>query len=423
MSASISRTPPASEDGGSGGRPDPEPSSLRPDLSILRADDELEYRPRRGRFVKWGVLLVLAVGAVYGYYTVPFERYVPWLMPQVETTTVQRLTPAQASTVLTATGYTYARVRAAVGAKITGRIMELHVDEGDSVAAGDLIAVLDSKDLEATVRRAEAALIESMARLADGVREEARQRRVVEAGVAPSADLDAAITRLQVAKAQVGTARAGLDSIRAQLEYTLIRSPVDGVVIERTVEVGEMVAPGGFTSQQSTGALVRIADPTSLEVEADINESFIARIQLGQPATIKVDAVPDHEYHGQLRQIVPTADRQRAVVQVKVTIDDRDARLVPDMSCSVTFLNEGVDEAALQAEPKILIAAEAVVRDSGGEHVFVVRDGSLARVPIELGLEQDDNQFEVLSGLSGGETVVRRPSPELEDGLRVRELS
>ena len=226
-----------------------------------------------------------------------------------------------------------------------------------------------------------------------------------------------------MAKAQVGTARAGLDSIRAQLEYTLIRSPVDGVVIERTVEVGEMVAPGGFTSQQSTGALVRIADPTSLEVEADINESFIARVQLGQPATIKVDAVPDHEYHGQLRQIVPTADRQRAVVQVKVTIDDRDARLVPDMSCSVTFLNEGVDEAALQAEPKILIAAEAVVRDSGGEHVFVVRDGSLARVPIELGLEQDDNQFEVLSGLSGGETVVRRPSPELEDGLRVRELS
>ena len=403
-----------------GGSESPPP---RPDLSILRADDELEYRPRRGRFVKWGVLLVLAVGAVYGYYTVPFERYVPWLMPQVETTTVQRLTPAQASTVLTATGYTYARVRAAVGAKITGRIMELHVDEGDSVAAGDLIAVLDSKDLEATVRRAEAALIESMARLADGVREEARQRRVVEAGVAPSADLDAAITRLQVAKAQVGTARAGLDSIRAQLEYTLIRSPVDGVVIERTVEVGEMVAPGGFTSQQSTGALVRIADPTSLEVEADINESFIARIQLGQPATIKVDAVPDHEYHGQLRQIVPTADRQRAVVQVKVTIDDRDARLVPDMSCNVTFLNEGVDEAALQAEPKILIAAEAVVRDSGGEHVFVVRDGSLARVPIELGLEQDDNQFEVLSGLSGGETVVRRPSPELEDGLRVRELS
>ena len=394
----------------------------RPDLSILRADDEYEYRPRRGRYIKWGVFLVLVVAAVYAWRTVPFEQYAPWLMPEVETATVQRLTAEQASAVLNATGYTYARVRAAVGAKITGRITELYVDEGDAVAAGDLIAVLDSLDLQATVRRAEAALIESMARLADAVREEGRQRRVVEAGVAPSADHDAAITTLQVAKAQVGTARANLDSVRAQLEYTVIRSPVDGVVIERTVEVGEMVAPGGFTSQQSTGALVRIADPTSLEVEADINESYIARIELGQPASIRVDAVPDHEYSGSLRQIVPTADRQRAVVQVKVTIDDWDDRLVPDMSCTVTFLQEGTDQAALEAAPKILIPATAVLTEGGRSYAWVVRDGTLARSPIELGLEQD-NEFEVLSGLSGGETVVQRPSAELVDGMRVRTVS
>ena len=394
----------------------------RPDLSILRADDEYEYRPRRGRYIKWGVLLVLVVAAVYAWRTVPFEQYAPWLMPEVETATVQRLTAEQASAVLNATGYTYARVRAAVGAKITGRITELYVDEGDAVAAGDLIAVLDSEDLQATVRRAEAALIESMARLADAVREEGRQRRVVEAGVAPSADHDAAITTLQVAKAQVGTARANLDSVRAQLEYTVIRSPVDGVVIERTVEVGEMVAPGGFTSQQSTGALVRIADPTSLEVEADINESYIARIELGQPASIRVDAVPDHEYSGSLRQIVPTADRQRAVVQVKVTIDDWDERLVPDMSCTVTFLQEGTDQAALEAAPKILIPATAVLTEGGRSYAWVVRDGTLARSAIELGLEQD-NEFEVLSGLSGGETVVQRPSAELVDGMRVRTVS
>ena len=394
----------------------------RPDLSILRADDELEYRPRRGRYIKWGVFLVLVVAAVYAWRTVPFEQYAPWLMPEVETATVQRLTAEQASAVLNATGYTYARVRAAVGAKITGRITELYVDEGDAVAAGDLIAVLDSLDLQATVRRAEAALIESMARLADAVREEGRQRRVVEAGVAPSADHDAAITTLQVAKAQVGTARANLDSVRAQLEYTVIRSPVDGVVIERTVEVGEMVAPGGFTSQQSTGALVRIADPTSLEVEADINESYIARIELGQPASIRVDAVPDHEYTGSLRQIVPTADRQRAVVQVKVTIDDWDERLVPDMSCTVTFLQEGTDQAALEAAPKILIPVTAVLTEGGRSYAWVVRDGTLARSPIELGLERD-NEFEVLSGLSGGETVVQRPSAELVDGMRVRTVS
>ena len=402
-----------------GGSDNPPP---RPDLSILRDDDEYEYRPRRGRYIKWGVFLVLVVAAVYAWRTVPFDQYAPWLMPEVETATVQRLTAEQASAVLNATGYTYARVRAAVGSKITGRITELHVDEGDAVAAGDLIAVLDSEDLKAAVRRAEAALIESTARLADAVREEGRQRRIVEAGVAPSADLDAAITTLQVAKAQVGTARASLDSVRAQLDYTVIRSPVDGVVIERTVEVGEMVAPGGFTSQQSTGALVRIADPTSLEVEADINESFIARIELGQPASIRVDAVPDHEYTGSLRQIVPTADRQRAVVQVKVTIDDRDERLVPDMSCTVTFLQEGTDQAALEAAPKVLIPATAVLTEGGRSYAWVVRDGTLVRSPIELGLEQD-NEFEVQSGLSGGETVVRRPSAELVDGMRVREVS
>ncbi len=412
----------ADAEAGAGGA-ETEAAPARPDLSVLQADDEYEYRPQRGRWVKWGLLVVVIVAGVVLANRLPPGQYVPFLMPEVETTTVQRLTPAQASTVLTATGYTYARVRAAVGAKIVGRITELHVDEGDAVSAGDLIAVLDSQDLEASVRRAQAALIEATARLADAVREEVRQRRVVEAGVAPAANLDAALTQLQVARAQVGTARAGLASIEAQLAYTVIRAPVDGVIIERTVEVGEMVAPGGFTSQQATGALVRIADPTSLEVEADINESFIARIQLGQPATIQVDAVPDFEYSGALRQIVPTADRQRAVVRVKVTIDDRDDRLVPDMSCSVTFLQEGVDEEVLQAEPKILVAAEAIANDGGSSYVLLLRDGRLERTDVELGLKQDDNEYEVLSGLSGGETVVRRPTPELTPGLRVREAA
>ncbi|MCE2560024.1 MAG: efflux RND transporter periplasmic adaptor subunit, partial [Acidobacteria bacterium] len=164
------------------------------------------------------------------------------------------------------------------------------------------------------------------------------------------------------------------------------------------------------------------ADPTSLEVEADINESYIARIELGQPASIRVDAVPDHEYSGSLRQIVPTADRQRAVVQVKVTIDDRDERLVPDMSCTVTFLQEGTDQAALEAEPKVLIPAAAIVTEGGRSYTWVVRDGVLVRSSIELGLEQDTD-FEVLSGLSGGETVVRQPSAELVEGMRVREVS
>ena len=164
---------------------------------------------------------------------------------------------------------------------------------------------------------------------------------------------------------------------------------------------------------------MRIADPASLEVEADINESYIARLQLGQRASIRVDAVPDFDYSGSLRQIVPTADRQRAVVQVKVTIDNIDARLVPDMSCTVTFLEEGVDEAELVLPPKLLVPEEAVQYSGGAAFLFQVDEGLLRRVRVTLG-EASEGRVEVLEGVSGGETIVSRAVDSLQDGQRVR---
>ena len=386
----------------------------RPDLSALRMSEE-DYSPRRSRWWFWLVGGTILAGGVYFAYRLP----VPWLLPQVETARVQVLTPTQASTVLTATGYTYARSRAAVGAKIIGRVVELPVDEGDSIAAGDTIAVLDSEDLEASVRLAEASLNEARARLADAEREFARQAELVEDRLTSQALHDAALTQREVALAQVGTAEARLNSAQANLDYSVVRAPIDGVVIERNIEVGEMVAPGGFTSQQSTGWIVRIADPTSLEVEADINESYIARLQLGQPASIRVDAVPDFEYSGSLRQIVPTADRQRAVVQVKVSIDNIDARLVPDMSCTVTFLEEGVDETELVQPPKLLVPEQAIQYAGGAAFLFQVDAGQLRRVRVTLG-ETSGGRVEILEGVSGGETVVGREVASLEDGQRVR---
>ena len=386
----------------------------RPDLSALRMSEE-DYSPRRARWWFWLLGGAIIAGGVYFAYRLP----VPWLLPQVETARVQVLTPTQASTVLTATGYTYARSRAAVGAKIIGRVVELPVDEGDSIAAGDIIAVLDSEDLEASVRLAEASLNEARARLADAERELARQAELVEDRLTSQALHDAALTQREVALAQVGTAEARLNSAQATLDYTVVRAPIDGVVIERNIEVGEMVAPGGFTSQQSTGSIVRIADPTSLEVEADINESYIARLQLGQRASIRVDAVPDFEYSGSLRQIVPTADRQRAVVQVKVSIDNRDDRLVPDMSCTVTFLEEGVDETELIQPPKLLVPEEAVQYAGGVAYLFQVDDGQLRRVRVTLG-ETSEGRVEVLEGVQGGETIVGQEVSSLEDGQRVR---
>lgn len=386
----------------------------RPDLSALQMSED-DYSPRRARWWFWLLGGAIILGGVYFAYRLP----VPWLLPRVETARVQVLTPTQASTVLTATGYTYARSRAAVGAKIIGRVVELPVDEGDTIAAGDIIAVLDSEDLQASVRLAEASLNEARARLADAERELVRQAGLVEDQLTSQALYDTAITQRDVAVAQVGTAEARLNAAQAQLDYTVVRAPIDGVIIERNIEVGEMVAPGGFTSQQSTGSIVRIADPTSLEVEADINESYIARLQLGQRASIRVDAVPDFEYSGSLRQIVPTADRQRAVVQVKVSIDNIDVRLVPDMSCTVTFLEEGVDESELVQPPKLLVPEEAIQYAGGAPFLFRIDDDVLRRTRVQLG-EASDGRVEILEGVSGGETIVSREVTSLEDGQRVR---
>ena len=394
------------------------PPRSRPDLSALRMERSESTagvrRVRRGPARHWIGLFLVVLLATAGF-VLPW----PWRLPRVETTTVLVITPQQASTILTATGYTYARSRAAVGAKIIGRIVELRVDEGDLVRRGQILAILDSDELKANLRQVEARIAEMDAQLADAKREATRQERLFAAGVGAEADLDAARTRVDVTSAQRNTAQAELATTQARLDYTILRAPIDGVIIERNVEVGELVAPGGFTSQQSTGSIVRIADLSSLEVEADINESYIARLRIGQPATISVDAVPGVSYHGSLRQIVPTADRQRAVVQVKVTIDDRDERLVPDMSSTVTFLEAGTGAEELRAEPKIVVPAAAVLREGDAAFVWGIDDGRARKLAVVLGELQGD-QITIVSGLVGGETIARDAARKLRDGERVR---
>jgi len=392
-----------------------------PDLSVLRMDrEEAAKKPGGGggrsrRLVVW--LVLLAVAALLAVIGVP---RLPWLAPEIEAATVRILTPGEASQVLTATGYTYARERASVGAKIIGRVERLLVDEGDRVERGDTIAVLDSDDLVAEFQQRRAALLEARANLADAQRQEARFARLLAENAIAQAEYDAEATRLEVTEAQVAVAQANLANARARLQYAVITAPIPGVIIERRIEVGEMVAPGGFTTQQATGAIVRIANPESLEVEADINESYISRLSLGQPAVIRVDAVPGREYRGRLRQIVPTADRQRAVVEVKVTIDDRDDRILPDMSCNVTFLEEDAgEESAPTGQPMVVAPKASVLQDADGSHVFVVVDDRVRRTAVELGADVGDD-VEIRSGLSGGERVAVTGVAGLEDGRRVR---
>jgi HlyD family secretion protein len=385
------------------------------DISNLRMDRE--PRPTRRR-PRWRTPLI-AVGIVVASAVLLRLLPLPMFLPKVETTIAQIVTPAQARTVLTATGYTYARERAAVGAKIIGRVVKLGVDEGDTVKAGDMIAVLDSDNLRAVAASARGRLAQTQAEATDARREEARQRGLLEQGLVAQAVHDAALTRLESAEASVQSARADLNAAEAQAAYTTITAPISGIVVERNVEVGEMVAPGGFTSQQSTGAIVRIANLESLEVEADINESFIARVRIGQPAIIKADGVPDRQYRGRLRQVVPTADRQRGTVKVKVTIEDRDERLVPDMSSTVSFLEPGTRPEDLSGAAKVLLPRTAVLTRDGKSAVFVVEDGRLRRIEVTLG-EQEEDQVVVTSGLKGGETIARNAGEKLTDGKRVR---
>jgi HlyD family secretion protein len=396
---------------------DNEIKDKRPDLSILRRDAEDFAPPRRRPWIGWLITALVLAAAVFWLFD---RKPLPIFWPEVETTSVRQVTSTQKSTVLTASGYTYAVKRAAVGAKIIGRILELPVDEGDVLKKGDLIAVLDSDNLKADVASAEAALLERQADLGDARRERGRQQQLVDSGIGTQAALDAATTRIALIEAQIQAAEARLRAARSQLAYTRIFAPIDGVVIERNVEVGEMVAPGGFTSQQSTGAILRLADPKSLEIEADVNESYISRLRRGQPATIVVDAVPDKTYRGQLRQIVPTADRQRAVVQVKVTIDDRDERLVPDMSATVTFLEEGTAAEALQDVPPTLYLAErAVVEKDGMTKVWVRQGEVLAERTVTFGAKEGQDRV-VITGLNAGQEVIVPGSEKLVVGQKVR---
>jgi RND family efflux transporter MFP subunit len=396
-----------------------EKANLEPDLSVLRMDRSGEgRRPPHGR--RWpSVLALLLIAVLIAGLAVVLVPRLSWFLPEVDTVTARLVTPAEASSVLTATGYTYARERAAVGAKIIGRVERLLVDEGDRVKTGDTIAVLESDDLVAALRQRQAELLQARATQADSRRGEARFERLLEAKAISQAEYDAQSTRLEVANAQVALAEANQANARARLSYAVITAPIPGVVIERRVEVGEMVAPGGFTTQQATGAIVRIANLETLEVEADINEGYLSRLSLEQPAIIRVDAVPGREYHGRLRQIVPTADRQRAVVGVKVTVEDRDERLLPDMSVNVTFLAPDGDSAV--GEARVILPADVVRVDEAGEHVLRVVEGRLRRIAVESGeVEVEDGSVVVLSGLQGGEVLVRGDTGGLGDGARVR---
>ncbi|HET9387931.1 MAG TPA: efflux RND transporter periplasmic adaptor subunit [Gemmatimonadales bacterium] len=375
------------------------------------------------------VLMVRRGGAV------PVQTVIVTAAPQGGAGTAQGGNGAVA---VVANGYVVARTKAAVSAKIPGRLAVLNVSEGSAVRKGEIIARLDNADYTAAVGQAQAELASAKATLIetqsdrDQAQREYRRVRDVRAQnptlVSPQ-EVENAESRVQQADARlsaqssrVDAAAAGLRVAQANLENTYIRAPFTGTVLRKEAEVGEVVAPsvgGGLTR----GAVVTMADLATLEVEVDVNEAYIARIQGGQQARITLDAYPDTAFRGAVRQVVPTADRQRATVQVKVTIADRDPRILTEMGAKVEFLQAPRPASAGANQPverpRIIVPAEAVRSENGRDVVWVVRDGRLQSRDVDAG-PVSGNFREIRSGLSGGEQLLVGGVETPREGQRVK---
>jgi RND family efflux transporter MFP subunit len=399
----------------------PAPGS-QPDLGRLRINRDEPPPGMRRAFRRNLILALVALLLVCG--AAVFMRGRGALPVQVLAVTLSSTGGGNsaANAAVTANGYVVARTRASVSAKLPGRMAQLLVSEGSYVRKGEVIARLESEDYLAQVNQAESNLTTARAELkeAESDRDQlAREaQRVADIHTAnPSlvsaqeveaaqSRTDQAAARAGAAEARVGSSEAALRYAQVNLEYTVIRAPFTGTVLRKEAEVGEVVAPsvgGGLTR----GAVVTMADLTTLEVEVDVNEAYIGRIGAHQAARITLDAYPDTAFRGQVRQIVPTADRQRATVQVKVSILDHDARILPEMGARVDFLAPEVagPTPSQPAVPRIRLPATAV-RDEGGQSVvWLVREGKLEMRPVQAG-PVSGGYREIRSGLAGGELVL-----------------
>jgi RND family efflux transporter MFP subunit len=397
-------------------------ADLKGELATLKID---RSRPKRSPW-RWPLLLLLPVVAgLVVLYALRARQVLS--APEIETVTVavsRDVQPSAGTPILTASGYVVARRQAVVSAKIQGRLEDLRVEEGSEVKKGDIIARLESYDFAAAVNRARATVQRAEADLAEQERLLRVAERLAAEKVLAEDQREAAQSRVRIAEAQLAQQEADLAFVEAQMQHTVIRAPFAGVVIKKMAEVGESVAPipPGVNISTASGAIVALADLATLEVEADVAEANVAKVGKGQPAEVTVEAIPDRRYEAVLRQVIPTADRTKATVMVKVTILDKDEDLKPEMSAKVTFLEpepETADSQPEEAVAVVLVPREAVVSRDSRSVVFLVREGKVQERPVVLGTARR-GQVIVKDGLAGGETVVARPPDGLADGDAVR---
>jgi RND family efflux transporter MFP subunit len=390
--------------------------STTPDLSSLRIsrDDDSGGRPGRGRSIVI-IVLVLVLAAALAW--VLIAR--PGSAIAVQSVIASATGGGSASSAgITANGYVVARTRASVSAKVLGRLATLHVHEGSYLKQGEIIATIEDADFRAQVAAARAAEAQIVVQITQAKRDLKRAEQLRQSQLNAEVDLEGAQTRLDAANAQLESAKAQTQIAEASLENTRVRAPFNGTVLRKDAEVGEIVAPSSAGGGLTRTAIVTMADLGTLEVEVDVNEAYIAQIRGGQGARITLDAYPDTSFSGRVRQVVPTADRQKATVQVKVSILDHDPRILPEMGAKVLFENETHGEMHL-APRRVLVPSSAVVQDGAGAHVWLIEKGRVTSRTVELGPTREDH-VEVRSGLEGGESLVLEPPAGLRPGARVR---
>jgi RND family efflux transporter MFP subunit len=393
-------------------------------LNELRIDRGADRPPgRRGRLYALAALVLLLAGA---------GAWFAWAhtRPVVVQTAVARAAgPAGAGSVLDASGYVTARRQATVSAKITGKVVEVSIEEGMRVREGEVLARLDDTEAKAQLGLARAQLVAARSQLAEvrallvqAERDHARQQELYDRQLIAPQSLDAALAqrdtlraRLVATEEQVKVAQEAVSVATVQLDNTVIRAPFSGVVVAKSAQPGEMISPisagGGFTR---TG-IGTIVDMDSLEIQVDVNESYINRVAPGQPVEATLNAYPDWKIPGEVIAIIPTADRSKATVKVRIAIKQKDPRIVPDMGARVGFLDPKPGNAAAPAAPGVLVPADAVRTEGDASVVFVYADGKVERRSVTLGADVS-GQRRILSGLRDGERVVVGPPPALANG-------
>ncbi len=387
----------------------------RADISSLRIDRSKKNsdRPRSRKWL-WLVWIVLLAAVVIGYLAFK-ENITPAIKVNVATAAILKGTDAQAA--LVATGYVVAQRKAEVASKGTGRLEYLGFEEGDTVATGEVIAELDNDDIKANLDVARAELMRAEADSFDAGRSFRRAEDLLESGSIPETEYEAAETAYKVAQANVAAAKAAARAAEVALENTYIRAPFDGTVLAKNADVGEIVAPFA-SSASSKGSVVTLADMNSLEVEADVSESNIHKVIVGQTCEIILDAYPGVRFPGYVKKIVPTADRARATVLTKVAFDELDDRVLPEMSARVNFFVDESDVSAESANPVISVPKEAITTRNGRKTLFVVEGEYAYAKETTVGRELGP-VTEIVSGVQQGDRVILSPPGRLESGQKV----